>query len=59
MTWAAQPETGCFFDSGQKGGFMAFLYGVLLLISLGLLGVFNYRSAIRTARRLQQLYSDK
>lgn len=38
---------------------MAFLYGLLFLVGLGLLGAFNYRSAIRTARRLQQLYPDK
>jgi len=38
---------------------MVFLYGLLFLVCLGLLGVFNYRSAIRTARRLQQLHPDK
>lgn len=38
---------------------MVFLYGLLFLVGMGLIGVFNYRWAIRTARRLQQLYPDK
>ncbi|WP_041531377.1 hypothetical protein [Syntrophotalea carbinolica] len=37
---------------------MAFLYGFLLLAGLCAIGYVNYRSALKTARRLQQLYGD-
>lgn len=37
---------------------MAFLYGFLLLAGLCAIGYINYRLALKTARRLQQLYGD-
>lgn len=57
MGWASCYSL--FLQERQRGGFMAFLYGVLFLVCMGLIGVFNYRSTIRAARRLQQLYPDK
>jgi hypothetical protein len=38
---------------------MAILYALLTIVALGCIGYFNYRSALKTARRLQQLYLDK
>lgn len=35
---------------------MAFVYGVLMLAGLCAIGYVNYRSALKSARRLQNLY---
>jgi hypothetical protein len=38
---------------------MAILYALLIFVALGCIGYVNYRLALKTARRLQQLYVDK
>lgn len=38
---------------------MTILYIILILTGLGMIGYFNYRHSLKTARWLQRLFSDR